>query len=172
MNNVTRIFVGNIPYDFEDQDLINTLQMAGPVENLEIKLDENTGKPKGFGFCTYKDPESRSSALRNLKHIDYNGRQLRINEAENDKGISFDDETIRSVKDVFYIKNSNNEKQSVDNIFESLNTEQKKIIMFALKELSSDRSKFKELLLNQSEDFLNNLLELQNSMLKTNTNHN
>jgi cleavage stimulation factor subunit 2 len=99
------IFVGNIPYDYDDQSLIETLSMVGPINNFRIVFDELTGKSKGYGFCEYRDAETAASALRNLKSIDYNGRQLRINVAENDKtGINLTEDMIRAGKDISYIK--------------------------------------------------------------------
>lgn len=51
-----------------------------------LVLDRETGKPKGYGFCEYKDEETALSARRNLQGYEINGRQLRVDFAENDKG--------------------------------------------------------------------------------------
>ncbi|KAM3284489.1 hypothetical protein P3S67_023288 [Capsicum chacoense] len=52
---------------------------------LRLVIDRETGKPKGFGFCEYKDEETVLSARRNLQGYEINGRQLRVDFAENDK---------------------------------------------------------------------------------------
>jgi len=49
-------------------------------------FDRDTGKPKGYGFCEYRDPETALSAMRNLNGFDMNGRPLRVDFAENEKG--------------------------------------------------------------------------------------
>ena len=49
-------------------------------------IDRDTGKPKGYGFCEYKDEETALSARRNLQGYEINGRQLRVDFAENEKG--------------------------------------------------------------------------------------
>lgn len=49
-------------------------------------IDRETGKPKGYGFCEYKDEETASSARRNLQGYEISGRQLRVDFAENEKG--------------------------------------------------------------------------------------
>ena len=48
------LFVGNIPYDYDEESLKETLSLVGPVKFFEIKSDEKTKKPKGYGFCEYK----------------------------------------------------------------------------------------------------------------------
>lgn len=48
-----------------------------------LVVDKETGKPKGYGFCEYKDEETALSARRNLQGYGVNGRQLRVDFAEN-----------------------------------------------------------------------------------------
>uniref|UniRef100_A0A1D1XLU8 Cleavage stimulation factor subunit 2 n=1 Tax=Anthurium amnicola TaxID=1678845 RepID=A0A1D1XLU8_9ARAE len=80
------VFVGNIPYDATEEQLIQICEEVGPVVSFRLVLDRETGKPKGYGFCEYKDEETALSARRNLHGYEINGRQLRVDFAENDKG--------------------------------------------------------------------------------------
>ncbi|KAJ6818716.1 cleavage stimulating factor 64-like [Iris pallida] len=80
-----RVFVGNIPYDATEEQLIQICEEVGPVVSFRLVLDRETGKPKGYGFCEYKDEETALSARRNLQGYEINGRQLRVDFAENDK---------------------------------------------------------------------------------------
>jgi cleavage stimulation factor subunit 2 len=48
-------------------------------------FDRDTGKPKGYGFCEYRDAETAMSAIRNLNNFDMNGRSLRVDYADNEK---------------------------------------------------------------------------------------
>lgn len=53
---------------------------------IRLVLDRETGKPKGYGFCEFRDEETALSARRNLQGYEINGRQLRVDFAENEKG--------------------------------------------------------------------------------------
>lgn len=77
--------VGNIPYDATEEQLIQICEEVGPVVSFSLVIDRETGKPKGYGFCEYKDEETSLSARRNLQGYKINGRQLRVDFAENDK---------------------------------------------------------------------------------------
>ena len=47
--------------------------------------DRETGKPKGYGFCEYKDQETALSAMRNLNGFEIAGRTLRVDNACTEK---------------------------------------------------------------------------------------
>ncbi|KAG6393936.1 hypothetical protein SASPL_144511 [Salvia splendens] len=79
------VFVGNIPYDATEEQITQICEEVGPVVSFRLVIDRETGKPKGYGFCEYKDEETALSARRNLQGYDINGRQLRVDFAENDK---------------------------------------------------------------------------------------
>ncbi|CAA2933263.1 cleavage stimulating factor 64 [Olea europaea subsp. europaea] len=50
-----------------------------------LVIDRETGKPKGYGFCEYKDEKTALSARRNLQRYEINGKQRRVDFAEIDK---------------------------------------------------------------------------------------
>lgn len=79
------IFVGNIPYDKTETQLIEIFSEVGNVLTFRLVFDRDTGKPKGYGFCTYQDYETAASAVRNLNNYDIGGRNLRVDFAESDK---------------------------------------------------------------------------------------
>ncbi|KAI4364970.1 hypothetical protein MLD38_021001 [Melastoma candidum] len=104
------VFVGNIPYDATEEQLIEICQEVGPVVSFRLVTDRETGKPKGYGFCEYKDEETALSARRNLQGYDINGRQLRVDFAENDKGSDRSREQGRGGQGL--AANADNQKQA------------------------------------------------------------
>ncbi|XP_021902654.1 cleavage stimulating factor 64 [Carica papaya] len=103
------VFVGNIPYDATEEQLIEICREVGPVVSFRLVIDRETGKPKGYGFCEYKDEETALSARRNLQGYEINGRQLRVDFAENDKGADRNREQGRGGPGL--VANSDSQKQ-------------------------------------------------------------
>ena len=90
------IFVGNIPYDATQEQLVDLLQLVGPFISFRLKHDQENQKPKGYGFCEYRDPDIAGSALRNLNGLDLNGRQLRVDFASDNKnGTNLKEEEVK-----------------------------------------------------------------------------
>jgi len=77
------VFVGNIPYDAQEDQLRNIFSRVGVVESFRLVFDKDTTQPKGYGFCDYSDADTALSAIRNLNDVDFNGRRLRIDLADN-----------------------------------------------------------------------------------------
>lgn len=65
------VYLGSIPYDQTEEQILDLCSNVGPVTNLKMMFDPQTGKSKGYAFVEYKDLEASNSAVRNL-----NGYQL------------------------------------------------------------------------------------------------
>lgn len=57
----------------------------GSVHCFKLVYDRESGKPKGYGFCEYGDPQTAQSAMRNLNGYELNGRPLRVDCATNER---------------------------------------------------------------------------------------
>ncbi|GAA5886008.1 hypothetical protein JCM5296_007061 [Sporobolomyces johnsonii] len=78
------VFVGNLPFDYTEEQFIEVFSSVGPVVSFRLVFDHATGKPKGFGFCEYRDADTAASALRNLQGVEVGGRGLRLDFADTD----------------------------------------------------------------------------------------
>ncbi|KAL6714680.1 hypothetical protein ACLMJK_008105 [Lecanora helva] len=72
------IFIGNIPYGLTEEQIVHTFSTAGQVLNFRLVYDNDTGRPKGFGFAEFADTDSAASAVRNLNNYEIMGRELRV----------------------------------------------------------------------------------------------
>ena len=81
-NSSKSVFVGNLPYDATEEQLTTLMSEVGPVINVRIVHDQDTGKPKGYAFCEYADAATALSAMRNLNGREWHGRTLRVDRAE------------------------------------------------------------------------------------------
>jgi len=79
------VFVGNIPYEATEEKLKDIFSEVGAVASFKLVYDRETGKPKGYGFCEYKDQETALSAMRNLNGFEIAGRTLRVDNACTEK---------------------------------------------------------------------------------------
>ena len=76
------MFVGNVPYDATEASLREIFAECGPVREVRLVVERDTGKLKGYGFVEFDDYATAMSAVRNLGNREYNGRQLRVDHAE------------------------------------------------------------------------------------------
>jgi len=76
------VFVGNVAYETTEEELMALMHEAGPVVSLRLVFDQDTGKPKGFGFCEFADEPTATAAIRNLNGREIKGRVLRVDYAD------------------------------------------------------------------------------------------
>lgn len=77
------IYVGNLPYETTEEELVELFSTFGQVTKTAIVLDRETGRPRGFGFVEMADAEAGLTAIEKLSGESFNGRPLTINEARN-----------------------------------------------------------------------------------------
>jgi cold-inducible RNA-binding protein len=76
------IYVGNLPFAFQDADLANLFQEFDGIKSAKIISDRDTGRSKGFGFVEVEDDGIAANAVERLNGKEINGRPLRVNEAQ------------------------------------------------------------------------------------------
>ena len=75
-----RIYVGNLPFRTNTEELRDLFAEHGEVQDCVIPVDRDSGRSRGFGFVDMDDEEARN-AITALDGYDMDGRQLRVNEA-------------------------------------------------------------------------------------------
>ncbi len=76
------IFVGNLPFRAEREDVIQLFAPFGEVSNCSLPLERDTGRKRGFAFIEMADEAIESKAIDGLQGTELMGRPLRINKAE------------------------------------------------------------------------------------------
>ena len=76
------IFVGNLPFRAEREDVLQLFTPFGEVANCSLPLERDTGRKRGFAFIEMADEALESNAIESLQGAEMMGRQLRINKAE------------------------------------------------------------------------------------------
>ncbi len=81
---MTKLYVGNLPFTATEDGVRTLFATHGAVEKVSLITDRDTGQPRGFGFVEMSNSDA-SRAMQALNGKDFNGRALKVNEAQ-DKG--------------------------------------------------------------------------------------
>ena len=73
------IYVGNISWGLNDQDLENVFAEYGTVTSAKIITDRMTNRSRGFGFVEMSD--GAEEAIEALNGTEVDGRELVVNES-------------------------------------------------------------------------------------------
>ena len=76
------IFVGNLPFRAEQEDVAELFAPFGDVVNCSLPLERDTGRKRGFAFVEMADADTETRAIDALQGAELMGRPLRINKAE------------------------------------------------------------------------------------------
>lgn len=74
----TTIFVSNLAYSLDTQDLITAFSPYGDIAEAKIIKDRESGRSKGFGFVTFINSDDAKQALT-MNGKELQGRTLRVN---------------------------------------------------------------------------------------------
>ena len=81
-----KIYVGNLPFSATEQDLRELFEAHGSIDSVNVIMDRETGRARGFAFVEMSDAAAAANAIRALDGSDMGGRALRVNEAEDRRG--------------------------------------------------------------------------------------
>ena len=76
------IYVGNLPYQVDDQQLQELFAQHGTVSSARVIVDKFSGESRGFGFVEMPDKAQALTAIKATNDQDFMGRNLRVNESQ------------------------------------------------------------------------------------------
>ncbi|CAN1309515.1 Probable RNA-binding protein ARP1 [Linum perenne] len=74
----TKLFVGGLAWETQRETLRRYFEQFGEIIEAVVITDKNTGRSKGYGFVTFKDPESAMRACQNPSPV-IDGRRANCN---------------------------------------------------------------------------------------------
>lgn len=77
-----KIYVGNLSYQTREDALKALFESYGEVTSVHFAKDRETGRFRGFAFLEMTSAEDVAKAVASLDGNDFDGRQLRVKEAE------------------------------------------------------------------------------------------
>lgn len=76
-----KLYVGNLPYAVNEDQLRELFAQAGEVESVNIITDRDTGRSKGFGFVEMATEDEAKEAIKRFNGYSVDNRSLTVNEA-------------------------------------------------------------------------------------------
>ena len=76
-----KLYVGNLPYSFRDDDLLQAFSQHGTVTSAKVMMERDTGRSKGFGFVEMGSDAEAQTAINAMNGQQFGGRGLVVNEA-------------------------------------------------------------------------------------------
>jgi len=75
------IYVGNLAYAATQEEVEAVFAEYGTVKRVQLPVDRETGRKRGFGFVEMETEEEEDAAIEALDGAEWMGRDLRVNKA-------------------------------------------------------------------------------------------
>lgn len=79
---MSRIFVGNIPFDATEEELRTLFKELGKIRQILIPKDRETGKSRGFAFVEFEDSSQMIEAIARFNKATFKERKITVSEAK------------------------------------------------------------------------------------------
>ena len=75
------IYVGNLNYAIDKEDLNEVFNEYGNVRRVHIPTDRETGRVRGFAFVELESERNEEKAIEILDGAEWMGREMKVNKA-------------------------------------------------------------------------------------------
>jgi RNA recognition motif-containing protein len=76
------IYVGNLSFKVTQEDLVNVFADFGTVKRVQLPIDRESGRPRGFGFVEMETEAEEDAAISALDGAEWMGRVMKVNKAK------------------------------------------------------------------------------------------
>ena len=77
-----KLYAGNLPFSLTQADIENAFAQFGEVDSVNLVIDKDTKRSKGFAFIEMTDPASAKDAMQVLNGSALNGRTIKVSVAK------------------------------------------------------------------------------------------
>lgn len=75
------IFIGNLPYEINQQEIIDAFAQYGAVARVKMLTDKFSGRFRGMAFVSMENDAEGQAAIDALNGNDWGGREIKIEQA-------------------------------------------------------------------------------------------
>ncbi len=76
------VYVGNLSYEVTQDELTNIFVEYGTVNRVQLPVDRETGRMRGFAFVEMGTEAEETAAIDALDGAEWMGRNLKVNKAK------------------------------------------------------------------------------------------
>uniref|UniRef100_A0AAR2M674 RRM domain-containing protein n=1 Tax=Pygocentrus nattereri TaxID=42514 RepID=A0AAR2M674_PYGNA len=73
-----RLYVGSLHFNITEDMLRGIFEPFGRIESIQLMMDSETGRSKGYGFISFADAECAKKALEQLNGFELAGRPMKV----------------------------------------------------------------------------------------------
>jgi cold-inducible RNA-binding protein len=77
-----KLYVGNLSFNSTEDDITDAFSAYGTVTSVNVIMDRDTGRPRGFAFVEMGSDQEATSAVQALDGQDLGGRNIKVNVAK------------------------------------------------------------------------------------------
>nr|CAG4638379.1 EOG090X04AR [Cyclestheria hislopi] len=78
-NGPMRLYVGSLHFNITEDMLRSIFEPFGKIEHMQLMIDTETGRSKGYGFITFRNADDAKKAMEQLNGFELAGRPMKIN---------------------------------------------------------------------------------------------
>jgi len=77
-----KLFVAGLPYDLDDDELVEIFEKFGTIASAKVAIDKETGKSRGFAFVEMPNDDEAKEAIEHLNDISLGKKPLVVKQAD------------------------------------------------------------------------------------------
>ncbi|CAB4064569.1 RBM39 [Lepeophtheirus salmonis] len=73
-----KLYIGSLHFDITEEMLRGIFEPFGKIMSIQLMMDTDTGRSKGYGFLTYAEAEDAKKALEQMNGFELAGRPIKV----------------------------------------------------------------------------------------------